>query len=59
MIITKDENKQLNWFGYIMRMKNDRLVKKVNEAGIDEQKKTGRPRERSIDRVKEIGDKKW
>lgn len=32
-IITKIDNRQLNWYGHIMRMDPERMVRKMMEMG--------------------------
>lgn len=54
-ITTKLENRQLNWFGHITRMGQERLVRSVIESGRLGKRKRGRPRKTWIDRIKDIG----
>ena len=43
-LIGKIEEKKLKWFGHLVRMKEDRIVKKVFEAKTDGKRSRGRPR---------------
>lgn len=55
LIKTEMENRQLSWYGHIMRMDRNRLVKKVLETGRMGKRKRGRPRKTWIEEIEQIG----
>lgn len=54
-ITKKIENRQLSWFGHILRMDQNRLTKKVISAKPNYKKRRGRPKKTWIGRINEIG----
>jgi hypothetical protein len=52
--ITGDiKSKRLGWLGHVVRMEEDRMVKRIFEGHPDGRRKTGRPRKRWLDYVEE------
>lgn len=54
-IMERINKKQLNWYGHIVRMKPDRIARKLMEAGNINKKRRGRPRRKWIDQIRELG----
>lgn len=57
-IMRKIRRKQLNWYGHIVRMKTDRITRKIMETGPPINRRRGRPRRKWMDQIIEIGRKK-
>ena len=52
------EKSQLRWFGHIIRMSEDRDVKRMLEWKPNQPRPIGRPRKRWLDQIKEITSRK-
>jgi hypothetical protein len=52
-IIGDIKSKRLGWLGRVVRMEEDRMVKRIFEAHPGGRRKTGRPRKRWLDDVEE------
>jgi hypothetical protein len=52
-IIGDIESKRLGWFGHVVRMEEDRMVKGIFEGHPGGRRKTDRPRKRWLDDVEE------
>ena len=49
----------LRWFGYIEKMENDRIAKRVYVGGVKVSRSASRPRKRWIDTTKDLRKKVW
>jgi hypothetical protein len=49
----RHQKKRLGWSGHVVRIEEDRMVKRIFEGHPDGRRKTGRPRKRQLDDVKE------
>lgn len=49
------ENKEVEWYGYFVRMRSDRLVKKSFETRQSKKRKKDRPRKTGLNKIEKIG----
>ncbi|KAK4872092.1 hypothetical protein RN001_016216 [Aquatica leii] len=52
-ILERIKDKNLLWYGHVMRMNNDRLTKRIMEEGKPRNRKRGRPRRKWLDQIEE------
>jgi hypothetical protein len=52
-ITAEIKSKRLEWFGHVVRMEENRMVKRVFEGQAGGRRKTGRPRKRWLDDTEE------